>query len=174
MSSSTRQAAALRQPPAPARAGGAVSSPGLDRETAARLRMVIGRLSRRLRPTESGTAAGLTPTRTSVLLRIVREGPLRLSELAESEGINPTMLSRTIATLIDEGLVERRSDEEDRRAAWVAGTARGSRLAERIRHERTDAVRLALQGLEEGSVRAIVDALPALEELAEGLRGRRR
>jgi DNA-binding MarR family transcriptional regulator len=58
-------------------------------------------LSRRLRPTAAGAAAGLTPTRISVLFTIARRGPIRLSELAQAEGLNPTMLSRVIADFAD-------------------------------------------------------------------------
>src|ERR1700736_3981164 len=82
-----------RQLPSPA--------PALDVDTSARLRAIIGRLSRRLRPTAAGAAAGLTPTRISILLNVVREGPMRLSELAASEGINPTMLSRVVSDLVE-------------------------------------------------------------------------
>jgi DNA-binding MarR family transcriptional regulator len=142
----------------------------LSNDTATRLRAAIGRLSRRLRPTEAARSAGLTPTRLAVLLTVNRRGPMRLSELAESEGINPTMLSRVTAELVNAGLLARSSDEEDRRAAWVTATAHGKRLAERIRRERTDAVKVALDGLSEGDRRRLERALPALEQLAEELR----
>ena len=142
----------------------------LDVETTARLRAVIGRLSRRLRPTPAATAAGLTPTRLSVLLNVVGRGPIRLSDLAESESINPTQLSRTIAQLLDASLVERSADEGDRRAAWVKPTPAGKRLAERIRRERTDALNVALEGLDNADRDRIVAALSALESLAEQLR----
>ena len=142
----------------------------LDLETTARLRAVIGRLSRRLRPTPTAVAAGLTPTRISVLLTVVREDSIRLSDLAASEAINPTQLSRTIAQLVQDGLVERSADEGDRRAAWVRPTAAGKRLAERIRRERTDALNLALEGLTASERERIVSALGALEELAERLK----
>ena len=72
-----------------------------DLETAARLRAVIGRLSRRLRPAPAAVAAGLTPTRSSVLLSVVREGRIGLSDLAASESVNPTQLSRAIAQLVE-------------------------------------------------------------------------
>src|SRR5438270_7153808 len=91
----------------------------LEVDTPARLRIAIGRLSRRLRPTKAARAASLTPTRIAVLQTISRRGPVRLSELADTEGINPTMLSRVIADLADAGLLARASDEGDRRAAWV-------------------------------------------------------
>ena len=142
----------------------------LDIETTARLRAVIGRLSRRLRPTPTALAAGLTPTRISVLLTVVREGSIRLSDLADSEGINPTQLSRAVAHLLETGLVERSADEGDRRAAWVKPTPAGRRMAERIRRERTDALKLALEGLDSAERERIVAALDGLEHLAERLR----
>ena len=93
--------------------------------------------------------------------------------MAEWEGINPTLLSRVIAKLVDDGLLERASDAGDRRAAWVAATAAGHRLAERMRRERTDALNAALGELSERDTRRVESALPALEALAEELKGRR-
>ncbi|MGH2908676.1 MAG: MarR family winged helix-turn-helix transcriptional regulator, partial [Solirubrobacteraceae bacterium] len=119
----------------------------LDTESAARLRAVIGRLARRLRATPSGRDASLTPTRISLMLSIDRTGPVRLGELAESEGINPPRLSRSVTQLVDAGLVARECDDADRRAAWVRATEAGHALAERMRQERTDAVNAALAGL---------------------------
>lgn len=148
-------------------------TPALDVDTAARLRVAIGRLSRRLRTTAAGAAAGLTPTRISVLLAIVREGPIRLSALAASESLNPTMLSRVIADLVEAGLLARTSDEGDRRAAWVQATDAGERLAQQMRRERTDAVNEALEALPAADRRLLESALPALESLAEQLKGRR-
>ena len=145
----------------------------LDLDTAARLRIAIGRLSRRLRTTAAGSAAGLTPTRISVLLTVVRDGPVRLSALAASESLNPTMLSRVIADLVDAELLERTSDDGDRRAAWVQATDAGQRLAQRMRRERTDAVNAALEGLPPAERRLLEQALPALEALAEQLQDRR-
>jgi DNA-binding MarR family transcriptional regulator len=107
------------------------------------------------------------------LLHVVREGPVRLSELADAEGINPTMLSRVIAALAEDGLLERISDIGDRRAAWVKTTAAGRRLAERMRRERTDALIVALEALDDVERRAIEQALPALEQVSERLKGRR-
>ena len=96
-----------------------------------------------------------------------------MSELAESEGINPTMLSRVTAELVEAGLLERATDEGDRRAIWVRTTAAGRRLADRIRRERTDAVNLALEGISADERDLIERALPALERLADQLKGGR-
>jgi DNA-binding MarR family transcriptional regulator len=144
----------------------------VDLETAARLRMAIGKLSRRLRPTAAAIAAGLTPTQISLLLNVARQGPIRLAELAAAEAINPTQLSRSVAHLVDIGAVQRASDQGDRRAAWVKPTAAGRRLADKIRRERTDALNQALCDLAPDERRRIEDAVPALERLAEILKDR--
>jgi DNA-binding MarR family transcriptional regulator len=145
-------------------------APLLDEETAVRLRIAVARLSRALRPTSAGQAVGLTPTRASVLLTIVREQQIGLSALAARESLNPTMLSRAISALVDAGLVARVSNDEDRRAAYVKSTAAGRKLAERMRRERTAAINHGLEGLSEDERRALELALPALEGLAEKLR----
>ena len=148
-----------------------ISPTDTELDTAVQLRRVLGRLSRRLRPTSAGADAGLTPTRAAIFLTVVRDGPVRLSDLAEGEGINPTMLSRAIGALVDAGLVERTCDPADRRVAWAAPTAAGKRLAERMRRERTDAVKLALAGLDPDQREALLAAVPALEAFAELLKG---
>ncbi len=143
---------------------------GVDTETAQRLRMAIGKLARVLRPTEASLAADLTPTRAAVLLTTVRSGPVRLAEVAEQEGLNPTLLSRTVANLAQDGLITRTPDAVDRRAAWLEATPAGHELAERIRAERTRAVQLALSELSDADRRMLEAALPALEQLAAHLR----
>jgi DNA-binding MarR family transcriptional regulator len=146
---------------------------GLETETAQRLRMVVGRLARSLRPTEAVLAADLTPTRVAVLLNTVRNGPIKLAEVAEQEGLNPTLLSRTVANLAQDGLVVRTADEGDRRSAWLDATAAGRELAERIREQRTQAVEAALAQLSSDDRKLVEDALPALERLAQHLRQER-
>jgi DNA-binding MarR family transcriptional regulator len=142
-----------------------------EEERTARLRAVIGRLSRRLRPTVAGSA--LTPSQISVLFTVVRLGPLRLSEVAEIESLNPTMLSRITAQLCDEGLIRRTADPGDKRAAFVESTPAGRRIRKRIHRERTEALSAHVEGLDEHQREALWNALPVLEELAQRLPGGR-
>jgi len=104
------------------------------------------------------------------MFAVVRRGPVGLSELADEQGLNPTMLSRTVGSLVESGFLERTSDPSDRRAALVSVTAKGSKLVERVRRERDRALSAALEPLAEDQRRALQDALPALEALAEGLK----
>jgi DNA-binding MarR family transcriptional regulator len=139
----------------------------VDAETAQRLRMVFGHLARVLRPTAAGLAADLTPTRVAVLLNTVRNGPIRLAEVAEQEGLNPTLLSRTVAKLGEDGLVVRTPDVSDRRSAWLEPTPAGRELAAKIRAQRTRAVEAALLQLSNDDRKLVEAALPALEQLAQ-------
>jgi DNA-binding MarR family transcriptional regulator len=108
---------------------------------AVRLGDVVGRLVRMLRRSYVGPlAAGAM----SALATVVRQGPVRLGELAEREGVTPATLSRIVAALERERYVERRPDPADRRAAFLTATplgqaaiaglsaARAAVLAERI------------------------------------------
>jgi DNA-binding MarR family transcriptional regulator len=129
-------------------------------ETAARLRTAVGRLARRIRPTRVG--AELTLTEATVLATTARNGPVGLSWLAREEGMNPTMLSRVVWRLEDAGLLARRPDPRDRRAALVDATPAGRKLHERIRAERADALSQLIEHLGVAEREALDAALPVL------------
>jgi DNA-binding MarR family transcriptional regulator len=61
-----------------------------------------------------------------VLLRALSYGgPMRASTLAERVEADPSTVSRQVATLVRDGLVERRADPEDGRATLLVVTAQG-------------------------------------------------
>jgi len=159
---------------APGAAGAAVpgdSASVARAETAARLRTAVGRLARRIRPTRVG--AELTLTEATVLATTARHGPVGLSWLAREEGMNPTMLSRVVWRLEDAGLLARRPDPRDRRAALVDATPAGRKLHEKIRAERADALSQLIEHLGVAEREALDAALPVLEQLARDLKDRR-
>jgi len=139
----------------------------MSEPSAARLRIAVARLSRRLRPTKA--AGSLTSTEVDVLLAAERRGPIRLSDLASFAGLNPTMLSRLIPKLEEAGLVRRLADDADRRVCRVQATAKGRHLLDRIRSERNDALSKQLGELGPTEREAVLAALPVLEELADRL-----
>lgn len=142
----------------------------LDRAT--RLRASLMKLSRWVRANETGS--GLTPAELSAMAVIVRRGPIRPSELARHEGVNPTMLSRLLGHLFDAGVLHREVDPLDRRTTLVVPTAKGRRLVKRVRSERARALESLLARLPVADQDAIVGALPALEALADIARAERR
>jgi DNA-binding MarR family transcriptional regulator len=150
-------------------AGETGSRPAGDLDEAARLRAVLLRLGRRLRAIDAGS--GLTPVELSALGAVVRGGPIRPSDLARYEGINPTTLSRLLARLVDEGALRRQDDPTDGRGALVSVTAVGRRLHQQLRAARGRALREHLARLPASQQRAVSAALPALEALIELLDG---
>jgi DNA-binding MarR family transcriptional regulator len=143
-----------------------------DDEIASRLRAVTGRMGRGLRQTEAGT--DLSPSQYAVFASVTVRERVRLSDLAEIEGLNPTLLSRVIGKLEEKELVAREQDEDDRRVAHVCATPKGRELLARIRSERTDALSQALDNLDEAQLEALTRALPVLESLAKTVRERAR
>lgn len=91
--------------------------------------------------------------------------------MAEIESVNPTMLSRITTQLCDAGLIHREASPGDRRAALVKATPAGRRMRERIHKERTAALGMHVEGLDEEQRKALWAALPVLEALAERLPG---
>lgn len=103
-------------------------------EVAARLRLSATRLARRLRQ-ESST--GLTPSQLSALAVVANRGPLSLGELAEHERVAPPSITKIVAKLEADGLLERQADPDDRRVARVRATKAGNALLSETRRRKT-------------------------------------
>jgi DNA-binding MarR family transcriptional regulator len=92
------------------------------------LRIVLGQLVRRLRTEYSFPVA-----QASVLSRLDREGAQTASGLAAAERVRPQSMAQTLAELESGGLIERRTDPEDRRRIQIELTEQGR---ERVLEER--------------------------------------
>lgn len=86
--------------------------------------------------------AGVTLDRASyaVLNCIGAWGPLRLSELAEHLGADPSTASRQVRRLELDGYVDRAEDPSDRRARLFSLTPAGADVVARVRSARRAAV----------------------------------
>ena len=133
---------------------------------AARLRQAIARLSRRLRRHQ---LAGLTPTQLAALYTVEQSGPLRLSDLAAAEGIAPSTLTRLVSVLEERGYVQRCAVAGDARASMLTITPEGHEILDKIRQESTTALAGGLALLSPERLAALQAALPAIEQLAEGV-----
>jgi DNA-binding MarR family transcriptional regulator len=140
----------------------------MDAEAAIRLRGVIARLARDLNAT--ATDEGLTPTQSSVLGLVMGRGPIGAAELTELEGLNPTLLSRVVGQLVELGLVQRSPDPADLRTIKVSITEPGAEVHTRIRDARAQIISSCMERLPGASLRKVLAALPALEQLAAELR----
>lgn len=143
------------------------SAERFDADDVARLRAALGRIARQLDRQTRG--ASLTRAQASVLATLECRGPLRPGELADIEGVHPTMLSRIVGKLTDAGLVERAADPSDARAALVAVTETGGELHRSLRAERTRLLAQHLATLPDTESTRLMSALTALEELGASL-----
>jgi DNA-binding MarR family transcriptional regulator len=137
-----------------------LNQPGID---AARLRVAVLRLSRRLRKHD---LAGLTPSQLSTLSSVGACGPVRLGDLAAAERIAPSTLTRLVNVLEERGYLSREAAPGDARAFLVTVTDSGREVLERIRAEATNLLTDILTKLPADQLAALEAALPALEQLA--------
>jgi DNA-binding MarR family transcriptional regulator len=133
-----------------------------DAEIAAQLRLSATRLHRRLRQ-EAGS--GLSPSQGSALAAIHNKGPLTLGSLAEHERVAPPTITKVVAFLEGEGLVERGTDPNDKRVTRVSSTKKGAALIEESRRRKTQWLVKQIQALSADDRAALAAALPVLEEL---------
>jgi len=75
----------------------------------------------------SMTAGGLSLARTKVLEVLMRRSPLQQSELADALGHAPRSVTQSVEALERDGLVERTTPPEDRRAKLVTLTSKGAK-----------------------------------------------
>jgi DNA-binding MarR family transcriptional regulator len=99
------------------------TEPGNFFATARFIRYGVMRLAQRMRVERADDA--LSPSKLILLGWLMRKGPLTPGELAALERVRPQSLTRTLASLEEEGLISRRTGESDRRQSVVAITEQG-------------------------------------------------
>lgn len=129
---------------------------------AARLRLAVTRLARKLR---RQAEPGITPSMLAALSSVDRQGPLTMSELCAVEQVQPPSMTRIVAALVEEGLVTRESDASDGRVAWVAVTPVGHKLLDRSRGRKEAYLAKALRDLDARELETLEQAAAILERL---------
>jgi DNA-binding MarR family transcriptional regulator len=133
-------------------------------DLASRLRLAIARTARRLRQ-EAGEE--LSPSKTAALATIDRHGPLTPSELAARERIQRPTVTRIVAGLEEEGLVQRTRDPQDRRSSLVALSPAGRELLARGRTRKDAYLARRLRELDADERATLQRAAAILERLLE-------
>lgn len=132
---------------------------------AARLRLGVTRLARRLR---QEAEAGITPSMLSALSTLDRQGPLTIGDLCAAEQVQPPTMTRIVAALLEAGLIARDPDPADGRVAWVRLTPGGRKLLERSRGRKEAYLARALRDLDPREITTLEDATAILERITEG------
>jgi DNA-binding MarR family transcriptional regulator len=135
---------------------------GADPSLNARLRLVVGRLNRRVR---IDGHESIPPLQLSTLVTVEQHSPLRLSELARREAVTAPTMSRVLAALDEHGLVQRSTDPQDARSVLITLSAEGRRRLEEVRSHRNALIARRLLRLDDAQRATLVSAMPALEAL---------
>jgi DNA-binding MarR family transcriptional regulator len=88
------------------------------------LRVVLGRLQRRIR--DAADVRELTPSQAAALRRLSKDGAASTSDLAAAENIRPQSMAAIIAALGERRMIERRPDPHDARRNLVSLSEAGS------------------------------------------------
>ena len=126
------------------------------------------RASRLVRLLLRHVGGDMTPTMGGVLATL-SDGPRRVTDLAELEGLAQPSMTMLVGRLEERGWVERRQDRSDRRVVHVALTAAGREALERQRAAVRGVLAERLARLSEEQIVALLRASEALGALGEVL-----
>ncbi len=128
------------------------------------IRVVVGRLRRRLKETYDN--GDLTPSQTSLLSRLDKDGAATASALAAAERVRPQSVAATLSTLDERGLIERRPDPGDGRRQLVSVSAAGRAFLDDKRRIGEEWLARALsERFTEAERRSVIEAMTLLERL---------
>lgn len=149
------------------------ATPAETAELLRRLREDMGSLRRitgsqrldRLIAARSGVSIGVAAV--AVLGKVIEDGPMRMSDLAEAVRTQPAALTRQVQALEAEGYVERAADPADGRASVVTATSAG-----RVAHRRIEAANdeLMAEQLDDWTTEELADLVDRLDRLVADLR----
>jgi DNA-binding MarR family transcriptional regulator len=101
--------------------------------------------SEAVRKRVAGAAERLvTPAESAALRAVADAGPVTFKGLAEQLELDQTTISRTANRLLEDGLVTRETDPDDRRKAWLTITAHGNEMLHRLQHVATQWYEVAI------------------------------
>ena len=133
---------------------------------AVELRVLIGRLRRRLR--EEAHFGEFTPSQISALGHLERDGPATVTTLARAEGVRPQSMGATVAVLEAAGLVRGTPDPTDGRQTILSLTPTCRKMVQASRAAKEDwlsrAIGTKLTAEEQEQLSVGIDLLQRLAE----------
>lgn len=109
----------------------------------------------------------LTLAQVDALEVIAASGELRMQDVADRLGIDPSTATRTTAPLVDLGLLARATDPANRRFVVLRCTTKGRRTADRITNGRRRLMRDVLAGMAPARRLLLADLLDEFNTLTD-------
>lgn len=110
---------------------------------------------------------GVTVALGNAVLAVPASGPITMNELSERTGLAQSTMTRTVDQLVEKGLVERRTSEEDRREVHVQLTAKGSEVRQSLESSREQVIEVVRNQIPAGEQTA---AMAVLRRLSDAFR----
>ena len=126
------------------------------------LRLACMRISRRVRFESTQVVA---PHQFSVMARL-EHSALTPREIAEIERVSPPSMTRTVAALVERGLVTRTDDPLDGRQVFISLTPQGVLLLKETRRRRDAWMATRLKGISADEREVLVKATAILTRVA--------
>lgn len=111
--------------------------------------------------------SGLPAAQVAVLASVARLGEPRIAELAEDLHVDPSVISRHVSPLEQDGRVERRQDPADARAALIRLTPRGEEALATVRDLRRCHLEAVLADWPDDDVAGLTDVLGTVVRLLD-------
>src|SRR6201995_4991018 len=130
------------------------------------LLFTLGEVQRLVRAYADKQAAryGITPAQWAVLAKVERAEGLKQTELAEQMEMQPITLTRLIDRLCDNGWIERRSDETDRRVNRLYLRKAARPLLGKLSGLRSELTATALDGINPSDAHRLLAQLETIKE----------
>ncbi|HZE37502.1 MAG TPA: MarR family winged helix-turn-helix transcriptional regulator [Stackebrandtia sp.] len=128
------------------------------------LRVMVGRLRRRAR--EVSDSSELTPSQTSVISRLDKDGPATAASLAAAEGVRPQSMAATLGVLDERGMIRREPDPDDGRRQRILLTDEARDWMSGSRRQREEWLSRQIQDrCSEAERRLLVEALAIVDRV---------
>src|ERR1700742_4622710 len=126
----------------------------------------LGELQRLVRAyaDRQGGGYGITRAQWAVLAKVERFEGMKQSELAEQMEMQPITLTRLIDRLCDNGWIERRSDDSDRRVNRLYLRKAARPLLGKLSGLRSELTATALEGINPADAHRLLTQLEAIKE----------
>ena len=110
----------------------------------------------------------LTKAYLPLLFALLAADKLIMSEAAKQVGLSKPHITLQVSRLVEEGLLERRPESEDRRLISISLTPKGSDLVHRLKGSIKEKAGRLFSGLPEETLERTVGALLTLKEVMAG------